>query len=159
MIKSFAIEENNKLSKFLINYKRFFQHFENKNVILAFISKKGIAYYHGKFSIHNARNFSNLLLNMNSFFIEDFNYLNENSFIINIENMEIINLIHFYDNNQYELTQDQLDKEIQRLKYNSPYFCLNNIIINTIPYNIQILFNHEWYKYSNNKPYSKKIDL
>ena len=148
MIKSFTIEENNKLSRFLINYKKFFKYFEGENVILAFISKNGIVYYAGKYTLNYTREYKNLLINMNSYFIENFNYINENSFMINIENMNIINLVYTRNQIPYELTKDEIDTEIKRLKSYNPEFCLNNIIINSIPYKIQILYNYQWYAFN-----------
>ena len=109
MIKSFTIEESNKLSRFLINYKKFFKYFEGENVILAFISKNGIVYYAGKYTLNYTREYKNLLINMNSYFIENFNYINENSFMINIENMNIINLVYTHNQIPYELTKDEIE--------------------------------------------------
>ena len=146
IINSFTIQEHDKLSKFLINYKNFFTKFEGKTLLLAIASKYGVVYYHGTYSIESTYKYKNLLLNSNVF-LEDFNYLNKNSFIINIKNMEIINLNYFHNNKIYELNSQQLQNEKNILIYTQPEFCRNSIVINTIPYNIHIGINKKWYKY------------
>lgn len=145
-INSFTIQEHDKLSKFLINYKNFFTKFEGNTLLLGIACKYGVVYYHGTYSIESTYKYKNLLLNSNVF-LEDFNYLNKNSFIINIKNMEIINLNYFHNNKIYELNSQQLENEKNFLINTQPEFCRNSIVINTIPYNIHIGINKKWYKY------------
>jgi hypothetical protein len=78
-------------------------------------------------------------------YVENFNYINENSFIINIQNMDIINIIHFRSNGTYELSQEEIESEKKKLKESVPEFCRNRIVMNTIQYNIQISLNQEWF--------------
>jgi hypothetical protein len=62
--------------------------------------------------------------------------------------MNIINLVYTRYQIPYELTKDEIDTEIERLKIYNPDFCVNNIIINSIPYKIQILYNYQWYSFN-----------
>ena len=146
IINSFTIQEHDKLSKFLINYKNFFTKFEGKTLLLGIASKYGVVYYYGTYFLENTYKYKNLLLNSNVF-LEDFNYINKNSFIINIKNMEIINLNYFHNNKIYQLSPKELQKEKDILTYTQPEFCRNSIVINTIPCNIHIGINQKWYKY------------
>lgn len=146
VINSFTINEHNKLTDLLSRYRQFFHYFEGHKIIFAVITKLGIAYYQGTYKIENTLKYRNILLNSNMY-VEDFNYINENSFIINIQNMDIININLFRNNKTYELSQEDLESEKKFLKEYIPEFCRNRIVMNTIQYNIQILLNKKWFSF------------
>jgi hypothetical protein len=146
LINSFQIDENDKLTNLLYHYLQFFNCFEGRDVLFAVITKFGIVYYQGTYTIESTRKYTDILINSNMY-IEDFNYINQNSFIINISKMDIINIIHFRNNTTYQLSLEEIEIDKKILKCNVPEFCRNRIVFNTIQYNIHIKFNKKWYKY------------
>ena len=145
LIDSFQIDENDKLTNLLYKYNQFFNCFEGSRVILAVITEFGIVYYQGTYNIESTFKYTDVLINSNMY-IENFNYINQNSFIINISKMDIINIILFRDNTSCQLSLEEIQNNKNILKYSVPEFCRNRIVFNTLQYNIQIRFNKNWYK-------------
>ena len=148
VIDSFQINEHTKLTNLLSKYRKFFNYFEGRAVILAVITKFGTVYYQGTFHIENTFNYENILINYNMY-IENFNYINQNSFIINISKMDIINIILFRNNTSYQLSLEEIQNNKQMLKSYVPEFCRNRIVFNTIQYNIHIRSNKKWFHFKN----------
>ena len=144
---SFAINSHNQHSIKLSKYNEFFSYFSNKQITMAIISKDGIAYYQGKYTLSSVYKYINIIRN-SPYHVDKLNYFNNNAFIINMKNMILKNIIITTNNKVYELTDEELAYNLDIIR-TVPSKFRNLFVINSILHNIHIYYDNIWYKCDN----------
>jgi hypothetical protein len=135
---------------FLNNFYNFLKRFEGKSIIMSIPNNDGIVYYKGKYSLLKSDLCKENIIKHINYFFEDYSILSPQSFIINIEGMEICDLEQTIDNIRCSFSKEQLKSFEEDFKKKHPKFARQNIIINRSLYDIKIYYQDQRYEFEKN---------